>query len=92
MSTAISIRTILTCMEILYTEKSPMVGPREGWGWGVVHHTVTGGTTQALTMWGQFVEGKKKSQFTLLGLQERSRLKRKKKKKRPQPLTNVMGK
>lgn len=60
MSTAISVSTILTCMENLYTEKSPMVGPREGVGWGVVHHTVTGGTTQALAMWGQFAKEKKK--------------------------------
>lgn len=61
MSTAISVSTILTCMENLYTEKSPMVGPREGVGWGVVHHTVTGGTTQALAMWGQFAKEKKNS-------------------------------
>lgn len=62
-------------------------GPKRRLG-VVVHPTVTGGTTQALTMWGQFVEEKKIPIHT--SWPSRSRFK--KKKKRPQPLTNVMRK
>lgn len=34
MSTAISVSMIVTCMQVLYTEKSPLVGPGEDWGGG----------------------------------------------------------
>lgn len=67
MSTAIRTSMILTCMRVLYTQKSPMVGPGEGWGGGLPfcdrrNHPGTNHVGP--------IHGGKKSQYTFLGLQD----------------------
>lgn len=81
MSTAISIKAILTSVEVLCTEV-PSAEPRSKLVWWMCKCFVTGEHTGAQTAWGQ-LNRKTKPSCSFLGPQDPE--------KRPQPLSNVMG-